>query len=149
MDEETAEAYARVIQRFVGVTFRTGLGLFPLLLSLETVVFGGRFPPLQVAGGALLFALPVAVEFTVGGRDVDALERFVLGVLLLWLLATLAVSVAGALGATRPTAERVGLGLVLGGYLLSYLLVYAGWGARIRERLGLPDTPEGRTDDAE
>jgi hypothetical protein len=136
MDEETAEAYARVLQRFVGVTFRAGLGLFPLLLSLETVVFAGRIPPLQVAGGALLLALPVAVEFTVTDRDVDALERFVLGVLVLWLVATVAVSVAGALGATRPTAERVGLGLVLAGYAVSYLLVYAGWGERLRDRLG-------------
>lgn len=142
MDEETAEAYARSIQRFVGVLFRAGLGLFPLLLSLEAVVFGGRFPAVQVAGGAVLVAVPIAVEFTVADRDVDALERFVMGVLLLWLLATVAVSVAGALGATRPTAERVGLGLVLAGYLVSYLLVYAGWGARIRERLGLPDSPK-------
>jgi hypothetical protein len=137
MDEETAEAYARVLERFVGVTFRAGLGLFPLLLSLETVVLAGRIPPLQVAGGALLLALPVAVEFTVTDRDVDALERFVLGVLVLWLVATAAVSVAGALGATRPTAERVGFGLVLAGYVLSYLLVYAGWGVRLRERLDL------------
>ncbi|MFC7229883.1 hypothetical protein N0B31_20960 [Salinirubellus salinus] len=136
MDEETAEAYARSLQRFVGATFRAGLGLFPLLLSLETVVLSGTTPPLQVAGAALLLALPVAVEFTSTGRDVDALERFVMGVIVLWLVATLAVSVAGALGATRPTAERVGLVLVLAGYGVSYLLVYAGWGARLRALVG-------------
>jgi small-conductance mechanosensitive channel len=136
MDEETAEAYARVLQRFVGVTFRAGLGLFPLVASAETVLLSGSTPIAVLAGATLALALPVAVEFTSTDRDVDALERFVTGVLVLWLVATLAVSVTGAFGATRPTAERLGLGLVLLGYLLSYLLVYAGWAARIRARVG-------------
>ena len=136
MDEETAEAYARVLQRFVGVTFRAGLGIFPLVVAAETVLLLGSTSPFVLAGVTLALAVPVAVEFTSTDRDVDALERFVTGVLVLWLVATLAVSVAGAFGATRPTAERAGFGLVCLGYLLSYLLVYGGWADRIRERVG-------------
>jgi small-conductance mechanosensitive channel len=136
LDEETAEAYARVVQRFVGVTFRAGLGLFPLLVALETVVLSGATSPLWLAVGALVFGLPVAIEFLSTDRDVEALERFVMGVLVLWLVATLAVSVAGAFGATRPAAERLGLVLVLAGYVLSYLLVYGGWAAWIRAAVG-------------
>jgi small-conductance mechanosensitive channel len=136
MDEETAEAYARVLQRFVGVTFRAGLGLFPLVASAETVLLSGSTPIAVLAGATLALALPVAVEFTSTDRDIDALERFVMGVIVLWLVATVAVSVAGAMGATRPTAERVGLVLVLAGYGVSYLFVYAGWGARLRARVG-------------
>jgi tetrahydromethanopterin S-methyltransferase subunit G len=122
--------------RFLGVTFRAGVGLFPILFSLNTVLLAPSRPAAQVGALALALGIPVGVEFAVSGRDVGALEEFVVGVILLWLVAAAARIGADWLGAAPATVDRIGLVLVAEGYLLSYLLIYRGWGRRLRERLG-------------
>jgi len=122
--------------RFLGVSFRAAIGAFPLLFSVNTAVITPSRPAWQVAALAAVLALPVGVEFAVSGRDVGALEEFVVGVVLLWLFAAAARVGAGWLGAPAATVDRIGLALVVEGYLLSYLLVYRGWGRRLRETLG-------------
>jgi hypothetical protein len=125
-----------VARRFVGVTFRVALGLFPLLFSVNTVWLDPARPAWQVAVAAAALAVPAGVEFVASDRNVGALEEFVVGVLLFWLAATAARAGAGWLGATPGTVELVGIVLLAEGYVISYLLIYAGWGRRLRESLG-------------
>lgn len=122
--------------RFLGASFRAAIGLFPILFSVNTVFLDPSRPAWQVGALALVLAASVGVEFAVSGRDVGALEQFVVGVVLLWLVAAAARAGAGWLGAPPRTVDRIGLALVAEGYLLSYLLVYRGWGRRLRESLG-------------
>lgn len=136
MDRETAGAYADLLEVFVGVTFRAALGAVPLLFSLNTVLFADRLGPLQVAGGAVVVAIPVAVEYTASSRDIERLEGFAGAVILLWVIIGVGVILARGLGIPPRRANLVGLVLVFVAYALAYVLNYTAWGRRFR---GLDD----------
>lgn len=136
MEREDVEGAFEEWTTFVAATFRAGLGLFPLLFSLNTVFLTPARPAWLVALVTLAVAIPVGAEITFSERNVEALEQYVVGVILLWLVATGLGLLAGALGSPPGDVEAIRIFFVIEGYVLSYLMVYRGWGIRLQAALG-------------
>ena len=112
-----------------------GMVAFPLVATLDSAVFDGRLAGLWVPLISLFIAVLPAVEFAFSGRDPYRVGWYVgafLGVYILVIVGQAAVYVSLGRSEPDPAVEVAGLLLA---YVVAYLLVYRGYGARLRAAL--------------
>lgn len=112
-----------------------GMLAFPLVATLDSAVFDGRISGPWVPLISLFVATLPALEFAFSGRDPYRAGWYVGAFISLYFLVIVgqaAVYVSLGRGEPDPAVEVAGLLLT---YVVAYLLVYRGVGARLKSAL--------------
>lgn len=118
---------------FFPAWFGLTLAVFPLVATIDSVVFDGSLGTLVVLVGCVVLTIPAALEFLFSDRNPRLVGWFVGVFVILYFLAIVVqagVYVAVDQAETIPALE---FGVLFATYVLAYLLVYRGGLARLTQ----------------
>lgn len=130
-EEEALEPVFVFFFAWFGLT----LAVFPLVATLDSAAFGGSLGSLIGLGVSVVVSIPAALEFLFSDRNPRLVGKFVavfVGLFFLVILGQSAVYVALGIPETIPVVD---VGVLLVTYVVTYVLVYRGWLARLRAGL--------------